>query len=174
MKDYSKEELKIYCWMLNALNLDHEIAYCYADVFKQTDEGRHRTVIDLDELKFWTQEKDNEAVLKKLGKLAKADLISIEVENGAFIVGIKKACREILVNRKNKIEILNQLKNETYGIDIAIIYTKMCIASYKTHDVLYIDRFSSVKDCLAEGLDEKPEDIENALEVLKRLDAIDY
>ena len=79
MKDYSKEELKIYCWMLKALNLDHESAYCYADVFKQTDEGRHRTVIDLDELKFWTQEKDNEAVLKKLGKLAKADLISIEV-----------------------------------------------------------------------------------------------
>lgn len=174
MKDYSKDELKIYFWMSQALKLDSETVFYYADLFKQTGEGKYKSVIDMEELKFWTRASDIEAILKKLRELKKADLISLDVENGNFIVGIKRACRGIAINRKNKREILNQLKNEPHGIDIAIIYTKMCIVGHTTDDVLYIDRFSSVKDCLAEGLDERPEDIEKALEVLKRLDAIDY
>ena len=174
MKDYSKHELKIYFWMSQILKLDPETVFYYADLFKQTEEGKYKSVIDMEELKFWTRASDIEAILEKLRELKKADLISLNVENGNFIVGIKRACREIAINRKNKREILNQLKNEPHGIDIAVIYTKMCIVGHATDDVLYIDRFSPVKDCLAEGLDEKPEDIEKALEVLKRLDAIDY
>lgn len=174
MKSYSKEELKIYFWMIQALDLDPKIVPYYADLFKQTDEGKYKSVIDIEELKFWTRTTDIEDILKNLRKLEKADLISLEVENGDFIVGIKKACRDIVINRKNKNEIINQLKHEPNGIDIAAVFTKMCILGCRNGDVLYVDRFSSVKDCLAEGLDEKPEDIENALVVLKRLDAIDF
>lgn len=174
MKNYSKESLKVYIWMSQGLKLDPEIVFYYADLFKQTDEGKYKSVIDMEELKFWTRTSDIEDILKNLRKLEKADLISLEVENGDFIVGIKKACRDIVINRKNKNEIINQLKHEPNGIDIAVIYTKMCILAHRTDDVLYVDRFSSVKDCLAEGLDEKPEDIENALTVLKRLNAIDF
>lgn len=174
MKDYSKDELKIYFWMSQVLKLDPETVFYYADLFKQTDEGKYKSVIDMEELKFWTRTSDIETILEKLRELKKANLISLDVKNGDFIVGIKRACRGIAINRKIQREILGQLKNEPHGIDIAVIYTKMCIVGHTTNDVLYIDRFSSVKDCLAEGLDEKPEDVENALAVLKKLGAIDY
>ena len=176
MKDYSKDELKIYIWMSQALKLDQnpKSVFYYADLFKQTDEGKNKVIIDIEELKFWTGAKDLEEMLTQLEILARLQMISLKVEDEDFIVSIKRACRGVMVNRENSKDILTQLKNEPDGVDIAVIYTKMCILGHSTNDVLYIDRFSPVIDCLAEGLNEEPENIEKALEVLKRLDAIDY
>lgn len=174
MKDYSKEELKIYYWMNQALKLDQKSVFYYADLFKQTDEGKKEVVIDIEELKFWTGAKDLEEMLTRLEVLARLKIISLKVEDEDFIVRIKRACRGIMVNRENSQDILTQLKNEPDGVDIAVIFTKMCMLGYSTNDVLYIDRFSPVIDCLVEGLGEGPKVIEKALEVLKRLDAIDY
>lgn len=174
MKDYSKESLKVYIWMSQGLKLDPVILYYYADLFQQTGEGTFKSIIDMEELKFWTKASSMTEILENLRELEEEDLISLEVENGNYIVGIKQACRVIMVNREDSNNIIDQLKHEPNGIDIAIIYTKMCILGYSTYDYIFIDRFKPMGDCLSEALFEDPEDIEKALGVLKRLDAIDY
>lgn len=175
MKDYSKESLKVYIWMGQGLNLDPEIVYYYADLFQQTGEGTYKTIIDMEELQFWTKASSMTEILENLRELEEEDLISLEGgENGDYIVGIKQACRVIVVNREDSNNIIDLLKHEPNGVDIATIYTKMCILGYSTYDYIFIDRFKPMGECLSEALFEDPEDIEKALCVLKGLDAVDY
>lgn len=176
MRNYDKDNkgLKIYKWMYQALDLSRELAYYYAVVFKKTGEGLHEAVIDIEEFKFWTGDKDTKAVLKNLKTLAKNDLISIDSVDEHFVFKIKHAARPIFVNYEDQDKITRELKSKPDGMLLAVIYLELVVLSRFNDDLIYIEKSIPVKDSLAEILDEDPKNVETALKILKEMDAIDY
>lgn len=174
MNDKDNKKLKIYKWMYEPLGLSRELVYYYAVVFKETGEGLHEAVIDIEEFKFWTGDKNTKTVLKNLKTLAKNDLISIDSVDEHFVFKIKQAARPFLVNYEDQDKIIRELKSRSDGMLPGIIYLKLVILRRFNDDLIYLEKSMPVKDCLAEMLDEDPEDVEAALKILKEMDAIDY